>query len=275
MPTALFSTDAPGRVRTERAWWRPVHDVGHLLRFRAAAVRRRTAFRWSVLVLVLITLAAGTVPAFVPADPDRQLEIAVLLPTGMAAILVISVVSAIASGGGRELISREQGVAFPVSPTTDHLGALLLAPLNIAWLIQAWVLLGSTAYVSLPERLPTAQTVMLLWLAMATAGAQVIAWVVETIRRRPRGVVTMRLVLVMLAGTVLAIQLAGRTTTLLDQIPTLRLVVAGVAGFTWAWVTVVILELAVLVLLVVAGAVPAHLAARRLPHDELRAETDT
>ena len=45
----------------------------------------------------------------------------------------------VASGGGRELLAREHGVAYPVSPTTDHLGALLLAPLNIAWLLQAWL----------------------------------------------------------------------------------------------------------------------------------------
>ncbi len=50
--------------------------------------------------------------------------------------------SGVASGGGRELLSRDQGVAFPVSPTTDHLGALLMAPLNIAWLLQSWALLG-------------------------------------------------------------------------------------------------------------------------------------
>ena len=46
--------------------------------------------------------------------------------------VVIGVVSAAASGGGRELVPRDQAVAFPVSPTTDHLGALLMAPLNIA-----------------------------------------------------------------------------------------------------------------------------------------------
>ena len=54
--------------------------------------------------------------------------------------------SAIASGGGRELISREEAAPYPISPTTDHLGALVLAPLNIAWMIQAWLLLGSVSY---------------------------------------------------------------------------------------------------------------------------------
>ena len=61
-------------------------------------------------------------------------------------MLVIAIVSAAASGGGRELLPREQAVAFPVSPTTDHLGALLMAPLNIAWLLQGWTMLGATSY---------------------------------------------------------------------------------------------------------------------------------
>jgi len=275
VPTALSSTDAPARVRTEFAWWRPVRDVGHLLHFRAAAVRRRSAFRWSALLLLLITLGAATIPAFVPAEDDRRLQVAVLLPTAMAGIFLISIVSAIASGGGRELISREQGVAFPVSPTTDHLGALLLAPLNIAWLIQAWVLLGASAYGALPERLFTAQTVMLLWLGVATAAAQVIAWVVEAVRRRPHGIVAMRILLAGLAAAALWIQLTGRTTDLLDRIPTLWLWVAGIQGFTVGWVSAIVLELVLLFCLVVLGAIPANLAARRLPHDELRAETDT
>lgn len=275
MPTALSSTDVPARVRTELAWWRPVRDVGHLLQFRAAAVRRRSAFRWSAVLLLLITVGAATIPAFVPAEDDRRLQVAVLLPTAMAGIFLISIVSAIASGGGRELISREQGVAFPVSPTTDHLGALLLAPLNIAWLIQAWVLLGASAYGALPERLFTAQTVMLLWLAVATAAAQVIAWVVEAIRRRQYGIVAIRILIVGLAAAVLWIQLTGRTTDLLDQIPTLWLWVAGIQGFTVAWASAILLELVLLFCLVVLGAIPANLAARRLPHDELRAETDT
>jgi hypothetical protein len=274
VPTALSSTDVP-RVPTEFAWFRPVRDVAHLLRFRAAAVRRRSAFRWSALVMLLITLGAATVPAFVPADDERRLQVAVLMPTAMAGIFAISIVSAIASGGGRELISREQSVAFPVSPVTDHLGALLLAPLNIAWLIQAWVLLGASAYGALPPRLFTAQTVTLLWLALATAAAQVIAWSVEAVRRRPHGVVAMRFVLVGLAAVGFWVQITGRTTTLLDQIPTLWLWVAGIEGFTKGWVSAVVLEAVLFACLVVLGSIPATYAARRLPHDELRAETDT
>ena len=75
-------------------------------------------------------------------------------------------------GGGRELLGREQAVAFPVSPTTDHLGALLLAPLNIAWILQAWLLLGSMAYATGRGRLLPAQVGMLLWLAAPPRSAR-------------------------------------------------------------------------------------------------------
>lgn len=275
MPTALSSTEVSSTASREPSWWRPVRDVGHLLRFRTAAVRRRTTFWWGIGVMVTLTVGAAVVPALVPADDERRLELGVLLPTGMAGILLISIVSAIASGGGRELVSREQGVAFPVSPTTDHLGALVLAPLNISWLIQAWVLLGTASYVVGPSRVATAVPVVLLWMAVATALAQVIAWSVEAVRRRRHGVLVMRVVVVGLCVAALVVQLSGSTISLLDRIPTLWVVVGAVGGLTWQWAQVVAALLVLFVVAVVVGAVPAQLAARRLPHDELRAETDT
>ncbi|MEJ7796248.1 MAG: hypothetical protein WKF50_11905 [Nocardioides sp.] len=275
MPTALSSTEVSPRAATEPAWWRPVRDVGHLLRFRSAAVRRRGAFRWAMLVLAAVTVGAAVIPAYVPASDDRRLEIGVLLPTGMAGMLLISIVSAIASGGGRELMSREQGVAFPISPTTDHLGALLLAPLNISWLIQAWGLLGVTAYVFGPEDLLGAHPVMLLWIALVTATAQVIAWTVEAVRRRRHGVLAVRLALVALTAVALWVQLSGRLIDVLDRVPTLWFLVAGFEGGSWRWWQTILVELAVFLVAVVAGAIPAQLAARRLPHDELRVEAET
>ena len=112
-----------------------------------------------------------------------------LLPTALVGILVIAIVSAAASGGGRELIPREQAVGFPVSPVADHLGALLMAPLNIAWLLQVWTLLGCFAFVAGPAwGLLLTQLLVLLWVVGATALAQVVGWGVEWLRRGPRGV---------------------------------------------------------------------------------------
>ena len=273
MPTALSSTDTARRAG--RDWRRPVRDVGHLLWFRSASVRRRAAFWWTILAMAGLTLAAAVVPAYVPADDNRRLEVAVLLPTGMAGLLLLAIVSAIASGGGRELLSREQGVAYPVSPATDHLGALVLAPLNIAWLIQAWVLLGSAAYAVTPDRLVTMQVVMVLWLALATAIGQLLAWTVEMVRRRRHGVVAMRAVVCLLVGGAVAVQLSGHTFALLDRIPTLWLVLGGIDGFGIRWLLTVAAQLVLLAVVVVLGVVPVTLASRQLPHDELRLEADT
>jgi len=85
----------------------------------------------------------------------------------------------------------------------------------------------------------------------------------------------MRVVVVALCGTALAVQLSGRTFSLLDQIPTLWIVVGAIGGWTLHWVFVVLALVGMLLAAVVVGVVPAQLAARRLPHDELRAETDT
>ena len=275
MPTALSSTEVSPRAATEPAWWRPVRDVGHLLRFRSAAVRRRSSFRWAVLAMAAVTLGAAIIPAFVAGDDERRLELAVLLPVAMAGILLISIVSAVASGGGRELVSGDQGVAFPISPTTDHLGALLLAPLNISWLLQAWGLLGVTSYVVGPGQLLSAQVVMVLWMALATACAQVVAWTVEAVRRRRHGVGVMRTVVVLLSAAAVGVQLSGHLTDVLDQIPTRALVVAAVGGFSGAWAFAVALQVGGFLVAVVVGAVPARIAARRLPHDELRVEAGT
>ena len=279
MPTALSSTDSPrpptpGRL-TGADWFRPVRDVGHLLSFRSASVRRRSTFWWVTGVMVVLTLAVATVPAFVPSTPEDRLDVAVLLPTAMAGLLLIAIVSAVASGGGRELISREQGVAYPVSPATDHLGALVLAPLNIAWLIQAWVLLGAAAYARGPEvHLFAMQVVMVLWLAVATALGQLVAWTVEMVRRRPHGVLAIRVVVGGLAASALGVQLAGRTIDLLDQVPTLWLIAGAFDGIGAHWATKVGAEVGLLLVAVALGVVPATLASRMMPHDELRAETD-
>ncbi len=262
---------------TAASWTDPVADVGHLLRFRAATVRRRAAGAWGLVAMVACTGAAAVVPAFVPGagTSDRATDVTVLLPTGFAGFLVIAVVSAVVSGGGRELLPRDQAAPLPISPTTDHLGALLLAPLNIAWLLQAWVLLGSAAYGLGSDDLTSAMPVVLLWVAAATAVAQVVAWSVEATRRRHHGVLATRLVAIGLAGLVLWLQLTDRLTSALDQVPTVWLVVGAVEGVTPRWGLTLAVELGIVVAAVLAGIVPAHLAARRTPRDELRLESES
>ena len=278
MPTAASSTDP----RPVRAWHAgavvaAVADVVHLLRFRAHRVRRRAAFGVLAAAFVGVTWAVATVPAWMDGAgrAGRAFDIRLLLPSGFAGFIVLAVISAVASGGGRELIAREHAVVHPLSPTTDHLGALLLAPLNIAWVLQAWMLLGGTAYAIGHDHLPTAQTGVVLWILAATAVGQVVAWSVEAVRRRRHGLTVVRGLAVLLAAGAVVLQVSGRMASVLDHLPTVWVVAGVLDGSSWRWLVTVTVETALLLLAIVVGAVPAHLAARRMPRDEMRLDSGT
>ncbi|HEY3530474.1 MAG TPA: hypothetical protein VGK78_15120 [Nocardioides sp.] len=281
MPTALSWTDPgttayakPGHVAAAH---RAVADVAILFRFRKQAVRRRHLARALSLIFLAITLGAASIPAFTPgahATHGKSVDVLVLVPSAMAAILVLNMASAIASGGGRELISRDQAASYPISPTTDHLGALLLAPLNIAWMIQAWVLLGMVAYATPLRLLVQTQLTIVLWLVFSTASGQVVAWTMEAIRRGPFGIAISRGLLVILGLLAAAVQLTGNAGNFFDQVPTLWLFLHALAGWSWRWAYGIGLLLAASLVAVALGAMPAHLAARRMPRDEARMETD-
>lgn len=286
MPTAPSSTEATTAATAPMAQgaadllsrlWRPVVDTGHLVRFRARSVRRPRAVRIGWGVLLLITLTAAIAPALWSGagSTSRATDTLTLVPTFMAGFLVLAVVSAVASGGGRELLPHEQAVAFPVSPTTDHLGALLMAPLNIAWLLQAWVLLGAAAFGRGTEHLVWLQVVLVLWLVLATAFAQVVAWTMEAIRRTRHGTWIYRGVVGATGLGAVWLQLSGNLGPFLDALPTARLLLAALGGFGLPWLAAVAVELALIVAAVVLGAWPATQAARRLPRDEQKVESST
>ena len=242
MPTGLSSTSAPtsqayaspGLVPAAR---RAVADVGHLVRFRTATVRRRRALPTAFVVMGGITLAVCTLPALFPGahEDGRARDVLLLMPTMFAAFFVLTVVSGVSSGGGRELLSRDQGVTFPVSPTTDHLGALLLAPLNVAWLLQSWTILGSAAYALGPADAFAAMVAIVLWLVACTAMAQVVAWTIEAIRRRSYGRLAVRSIVAAIALAFGVVHVTGRITHFLDNLPTVWLVARVTHGFGPAW----------------------------------------
>ena len=258
---------------------RAARDVRHLLGFRLSGLRGRArhAAPIALSVLGLITLLVSVVPAFIDSPRLSRTDALILLPTAYISVLVVSLVSAAASGGGRELLPREQAVAFPVSPTTDHLGALLMAPLNIAWLLQGWTVLGLTAYGVGPRPLLAAALVpVYLWLFAGTALAQTVAWCVEYMRRGRRGTLLVRVAAVALAGAMAMLIASDRVVPVLDSSPTLRValaVLAGATGHWWEWLQILVWLLALLVVAVVVGAWMADRVSRRPASDELRVES--
>ena len=231
--------------------------------------------------MAVITAGAAIGPAFLGdyRTSQRVTDVSVVIPSALAAFLLLSLVSGIASGGGRELISRDQAVAFPVSPTTDHLGALLLSPLNVAWMVQVWFLLGATAFaIGRTGALVPAQLVIMLWVLAATAAAQIVAWSAEAVRRGPAGLAIVRTVGALGMAVAGWLFFTGQFGDFLDALPTVRIVKAMMApadGNWPLWVGTVAVLLVMIPVLVALGGVSAHLAARRHPRDELRIESET
>ena len=278
MPTASSWTDT-GPIR---GVLEPLRDVRYLIGFRLSGRRGRLGrhLHWLVGAFVLVTVAAAVVPNFAPGGGDlvngHAFDVFLLLPSAYAGFLVLNVASAVASGGGRELIPRDQAVAYPVSPAVDHLGALLLAPLNIAWLLQGWLLVGATAYSTTRVGIPYAAAISILWLLLATALSQVVAWAMEAVRRAPRGLLVSRVIVGSVLALAAGVVATGRVGAVLDRLPTVRLgaVLATVTGgFTWTWLVTVLVLLVLIVGTVAAGVLPARWAARRSPRDEQRIET--
>ena len=254
MSTARSSTRPRDSRRTPR-WldWRPrtvrlgsatqeavraARDVRHLLRFRLSGLRGRSrrAVPITLAVLVLVTLLAASLPAFLPELSVTRQDVLILLPTSYIGVLVISLVSAASSGGGRELLPRHQAVAFPVSPTTDHLGALLMAPLNIAWLLQCWTLLAATSYaVGARPLLPVAMAPVFLWLFTGTVDGPVPGLGGGVAAPGPSGSHVVRGTAVAVGGLVALLVVTGRLTPMLDSSPTLRVVLAVLAGAQGDW----------------------------------------
>jgi hypothetical protein len=277
--TALSSTDTGSRTvrsRLDEAR-RALADTRALFEFRAAGLRGRARryAAYGVTLILLLTLLAGWLPAYLPAT--RRVDVFTLLPSALVGVVFITIVSAAASGGGRELIPREQAVGYPITPAVDHLGALIMAPLNIAWLLQAWTLLGATAYVVGPRPgLFWAQLIIAFWLVAATAAAQVVGWTVEWVRRGPYGVWLVRALTAAVGLGLAYLIAANKLIDVLQTSPTVWVTLASLqAAPTLLWFEVVTVVLATAAGAVVLGAWVAGAVVRRPARDQLRLETSS
>lgn len=263
-------TEVPGGARDLRA----------LISFRRTGVsaQSRSRLRAGGGLVLLLTLAAMVVPAYLqePLDGAHVGDLVAVLPTLYLGFAVLAALAAISSGGGREVVPRDQLVAYPVSSVTEHFCALLLAPLNIAWLLQAWTLLGTTSYVFGPNHLPLALLPVLLWIALATALGQLVGWSFEGLRRGTHGTVLARLVVGATAALLGVLILADQVTPLLDRSPTVRVFVTASNGSAAAWATWgtgVVTLAGLLVVVVLGGLVPARWALLRPLREEVRLES--
>ncbi|RYB93893.1 hypothetical protein EUA93_05705 [Nocardioides oleivorans] len=252
-------------------------DTGHLVRFRAGTVRRPAAAVVGALVVLGLTLVFAVLPSTLDVEAIRSVTVQKAVTSLQANLgatfvgfLLLSVSSAMSSGGGRELMSRSEAAIHPISPATEHFGALVLAPVNLAWLVQMWGLLAVSALVAEPAHLLGAQLVVLAWVIAASTIGQAIGWTVEGVRRTEHGVLAVRAVsagfLVLVAG----LQLAGMLGPIVRSLPTTWL---AETAPTDRWPVAVAVLLVVAAVTTLVGTRPAAWALGLPPREELRVQS--
>ena len=208
MPTGPSSAD-PGTPATGLPWPQaypgPVRSLVLLLRLRTGSltVGQRVGLGIGVLLMVGLTVGSVVFPPRLTLEPELVEAMGRYLPAGFLAFVLTTATAVLFSGGGREALPADQVVAFPVGPTTDHLAGLVMAPLNLAWLLQTWTLVATVSILSGGGHQGAALLPVVLWLLAGTAVVQLLSWLVEDVRRGPRGELVVRTVAgVLFAGLV-------------------------------------------------------------------------
>lgn len=229
MSVAAPLAPTPGR-RAGRDPRAVARELRILLRFRLSAGGRDPRRSVALIVVLVVVLGVG-VPLSVASftQPGAGFEAQLLTPTAWSAFLLTACLASIASAGGRELLPRDRAVAFPVSAAADHAGALLLAPLNVAWSAQAVSLMALTAYgVGWRATLLQALLATLLWIVTVTCAGQLVGWGSEVVRTFRYGRVAIWVVGALGSAAALIVVASGRTLTVLDRLPTTYVYVSAV-----------------------------------------------
>jgi hypothetical protein len=179
------------------------------LRARGLGTGARIAVVIGIALLVAVTVVSVALPSQVGLAPELVDAMRRYLPVGFLAFVVTTATAVLFGGGGREALPADQAVAYPLGPTTDHLAGLVMAPLNLAWLLQAWTLLASVAVLTRGGYTWAAIVPVVLWLVAATMGIQWLSWVVEYVRRGRRGELVVRTAGVLVGLTIIAVVATG------------------------------------------------------------------
>lgn len=211
-------------------------QVGTLVALRWRMVRsRRARVGFAVLAagIPLIMVAAVLLGVSVTLPAELQRGLPAVLPTVYAGFAVLAVATPLAAGGGNELFPPVQMVAFPITIRTRYHWSLLLTPLNLGWFIQVAAVLGITALAlgDLTPRLGLGLLPVLFYLALVSLVGQALAWLIMGLRqtRSGRVAVWVGLVAVLLSAVALVATLGS--TTVLDRLPTLRLLESVYQGY--------------------------------------------
>jgi hypothetical protein len=256
----------------------PVRSLALLLRLRLAvlATRARVALALGISVMAALTVAVVVVPTRLRFEPELLVAMQRYLPAGFLAFFVTTATAVLFAGGGREALPAEQAVAYPVGPTTDHLATLVMAPLNLAWLLQTWTLLFTVSALTADGNLAAAVLPVVVWLLACTTVVQLLAWVVEYVRRGPRGELMVRTAAGLLLAAAAGVVSTGHLLEVTAWTPAAwasALPGLGVEGDWLPWALGCVALAGVTVLAVGFGATAARWTWRRPARTQAQVET--
>lgn len=197
----------------------------------------------ALAVVWLLTQAARAGAALDVVSLATALELA---PAGYLGFGALALVAPLAAGGGAEVVPEDQLVGFPVRSTTSFVTSLLLAPLNLVWLVQLLGLAALTSCLTLDGSLVRGGATTLAYVVAATLLGQTAAWAVVGLRRTAAGRRTVAAAGVLLLGALVVVVRAGRAGDVLAHSPSSRVVDGVIAGgdghlARWGLVTGVLL----------------------------------
>lgn len=254
-------------------------DTGFLLGFRLRLIRGRARkiAAIALTLLLLITIASAFLPALVPESRVPRNDVRLLIPAFYVGFALLNAVASAAAGGGRELLSPQEALPHPISPATDFFGGLAIAPLNIAWLFQAWAILAAVAY-SFPvgPRLIGVQVVTVLVLAVATILGLDAGWALEWLRRA-LGRWVARVVGAAALSLIAWVVVEHLEAAVIVRLTVVRWVAIAQAEFALGsvgpWLLTVFVLAVVASGLVLLGTLIAQSSATKMRADEVRLET--
>jgi hypothetical protein len=214
---------------------------------RSTGIRATLVLVLAFVVWLMVIVAAGA-SVLEPAAFRTAVELA---PQTFLGFALLAIIAPLTAGGGTEIIPPDQVVAYPIRPRTQYLGALLLAPLNLVWVLQILGLTAETAFLTRGGHVLPGALTSVVYVAAITALGQSLAWLIVGVRQTQRGRRAIGLVGGGLLLAAIVTVKTGAGAALLDHSPTQVIVhgiIAGARGDAsrWAVTTGVLLVVAVL-----------------------------
>ena len=153
-----------------------------------------------------------------------------LAPSALLGFGFLALIAPLTAGGGNEVVPPDQLAPYPVRSSTQFVGGLLLAPLNLVWAVQLLVLAAVTSYLTIGGSLLRGSITTVAYVASITVLGQAIAWLVVGLRQTRTGRRAVAVLGVGLLATAVAVVRTGRGDDVLDASPTRYVVTAILSG---------------------------------------------